>query len=543
MELKKILLILFFLVIITSLAFAHPFGYLRIDAVNQLSVSPEKITLNYMIRLPEASAFPHLKAMDTNQDFIYTDEEISKYMKQITPKFTRNINLELNGTPLELKLLDSSLKVNPGMSELSTIKIIYLLEASVPSDLLKTGENELHFNDGNFSFTPGWKEINVKGKDGISIISAPEKPKKIKDAVQTKGDIVFSSPTGSALATENSGNDDSEDFSEPEIPETQGEEGLVGLISREELNPGVVFFALGIAIVLGALHAFAPGHGKTIVAAYLIGSRGTIKHAVLLGIIVTFTHTISVILLGVICLFAFSYVMPEKLYPWIGFASGLLISIIGLWLLFARRSEPALSQGHDHDHSHDHKHDHGHSHDHSHEHGHDHDHSHEHGHDHAHSHEHGHDHDHSHEHGHDHAHSHEHGHDHDHSHEHGHDHAHSHEHGHDHDHSHEHGHDHDHSHEQGHDHDHSHEHGHDHDHSHEQGHDHDHSHEQGHDHDHSHDHAHSHADGVGHYHGGKYHVHKVPEKITLYSPYSSWSERGNCSLSRCAGSSFKCYCP
>jgi len=473
--LKKLVFFLFFLYTLTFILSAHPFGYLRVDSVNQLALSPEKITLQAMVRLPEASAFPQLKIMDKNENFEYTEEEKEAYMKEVSPKFVENIIIKINDIPLKFEIVESSLNVSPAMSGLSTMKIIYLLEADIPGDLLKTGENKIYFKDDNFTSTPGWKEIQIKGKENVIILNAPERPKNIADALQTEVDLVFTLPEDAVVSVDNG------DFTEPNIPDTQGEKGLVELISGEDLSPGIVFFALGIAVVLGALHAFAPGHGKTIVAAYLIGSRGTVRHAVMLGIIVTFTHTISVILLGLICLFAFRYVMPEKLYPWIGFASGILISVIGLWLLLARRSEPAHSHGHNnsHDHSHDHKHE-DHSHDHKHE-DHDHDHKHE-----------GHSHDHSHDHKHE-------DHDHDHKHE-----------DHDHDHKHE-DHDHDHKHE-GHSHDHSHDHKHeDHDHSHH--HEHPHSHAHGHSHD---NHDHKNSDSIGHYHGGKYHVHKVPDKITLY---------------------------
>ena len=86
----------------------------------------------------------------------------------------------------------------------------------------------------------------------------------------------------------------------------------------------------------GPFHALSPGHGKTVVAAYLVGSRGTPRHALLLGLVVTVTHVIGVFALGLVVLAASKYVVPERLYPWLGYASGLLIIAIGLWQ-FGRR--------------------------------------------------------------------------------------------------------------------------------------------------------------------------------------------------------------
>lgn len=128
--------------------------------------------------------------------------------------------------------------------------------------------------------------------------------------------------------------------------------------------------AVGIAFVLGAAHALTPGHGKTIVAAYLVGSRGTLKHAAFLGAMVTFTHTISVFALGLATLFLFQYVVPAKVSQVLGAISGLSIVIIGAWMLFKRMRGSGHMQVHDHQHPHvhDHCHPHDHSHDHDHAH-------------------------------------------------------------------------------------------------------------------------------------------------------------------------------
>jgi nickel/cobalt exporter len=108
------------------------------------------------------------------------------------------------------------------------------------------------------------------------------------------------------------------------------------LMTAKEWGIGVLSLAIAIAVGLGALHALEPGHGKTIVAAYLVGSRGTARHAILLGLIVTATHTAGVYLLGAVTLYASRYVVPERLYPWLGLASGLIIAWMGLYLLGQR---------------------------------------------------------------------------------------------------------------------------------------------------------------------------------------------------------------
>jgi len=166
-------------------------------------------------------------------------------------------------------------------------------------------------------------------------------------------------------------------------------EPLTRLLHQQALTPWMITAAIGIAFALGATHALTPGHGKTIVAAYLVGSRGTLKHAAFLGGMVTLTHTITVFLLGLATLFLFQYVVPQKVTQVLGAISGLSIVAIGGWMLLKRLRGAGHTHSHSHDHPHDHDHHH-HDHDHSqdHTHAHTHDHAHE-GHTHSHGHSHG----------------------------------------------------------------------------------------------------------------------------------------------------------
>src|SRR5262249_6090059 len=144
-------------------------------------------------------------------------------------------------------------------------------------------------------------------------------------------------------------------------------DGFADLISKKDLPPSVMLVSLLIAFLLGAGHALTPGHGKTIVAAYLVGSRGTAKQAAFLGATVTFTHTIGVFAMGGIALFASQYILPEKLFPWLGVASGLMVVLIGGSLL-RKRLDFALHGIIEHDHGHGGDHDATHDHDHPHTH-------------------------------------------------------------------------------------------------------------------------------------------------------------------------------
>jgi ABC-type nickel/cobalt efflux system permease component RcnA len=119
-------------------------------------------------------------------------------------------------------------------------------------------------------------------------------------------------------------------------PSSKRDDAFTRLILLEEITLPTLLLALAISFIWGAMHAMTPGHGKTIVGAYLVGSRGTIKHALYLGLTTTITHTLGVFALGLITLFAAQYVVPERLFPWMGLLSGLFVVGIGINLFLDR---------------------------------------------------------------------------------------------------------------------------------------------------------------------------------------------------------------
>jgi ABC-type nickel/cobalt efflux system permease component RcnA len=156
------------------------------------------------------------------------------------------------------------------------------------------------------------------------------------------------------------------------------------LIASNQWGLWFLLTAALIAAALGGLHALEPGHGKTIVAAYLVGSQGTAVHALWLGLVVTTTHTAGVYALGLITLYASKYIVPDHLYPWLGVTSGLAIAALGLYMLRRRYADHSQRYPHQHgehhhhhgwfahSHTHEHTDDHevrpGHHHDHPHHH-------------------------------------------------------------------------------------------------------------------------------------------------------------------------------
>jgi nickel/cobalt transporter (NicO) family protein len=219
---------------------------------------------------------------------------------------------------------------------------------------------ELH--DGTFPGRVGWKAVVSAPGEGTAVrtgapsgdpthglrlypknVLASPLDRRAASFTVEPGDGTLSAPKGEGgeFSTSHSG----------------GSDGFAGLFEDAAAGEGVlVVFLLG-ALGWGALHALSPGHGKAMVAAYLIGTRGTAKHAVALGATVTITHTIGVFALGIVTLALSQYVLPEDLYPWLTLVSGLMVVVVGAAVLRSRARLARETHGHPHEHEHAHTHD------------------------------------------------------------------------------------------------------------------------------------------------------------------------------------------
>lgn len=351
---------LLWLLVLTLAAAAHPLGQLTADSVTTLTLTPTGAKVRYVINFGEAAAFTRLEQTDANRDGQLDDAERQAYIATNVQHFAENMRLTLDGKPLPaLSGGRGDLAVEDTPSGLR--KMISSYEYSVEWPALAPGQQHvLEVKDASFDGVDGWREIATVGEAGVGLLVAPSPPQNAVEAMQTEAHVEFHLGPGQVFPRSSSA-------ARPQ--EGWGQERLMGFLREKNVEPRLIVMALGLAFLLGALHALTPGHGKTLVGAYLIGSRGTVGQAVLLGVVVTVTHTFSVFLLGLGCLLAFQYVMPEKIIPWIGFASGILITLMGLFLLKNRDAILAHDHSHDHGHSHSHwpgmaahSHDHGHSH-------------------------------------------------------------------------------------------------------------------------------------------------------------------------------------
>jgi ABC-type nickel/cobalt efflux system permease component RcnA len=384
---------------------AHPLGNFTINRYARIDVSSEGVALRYVVDYAEVPAFQELRAFDKDGDELFNEPEASAYVAARVPELTGNLDLRLNDSRTVLSLVGSVVTLPEGQGGLKTLRLVTDYAAALP-DGWPQGVSA-SFEDRNFAGRPGWQEIVIRPGDGVDLTGSSAAATDLSAELTAYPETQLQSPPrmSEASFTFRPGSGVSMATSPAASPLESSRpaylDGFAKLIERQELTPAFVGLALLAAMAWGAAHALGPGHGKTVVAAYLVGSRGTARHAVLLGAVVTFAHVSSVITLGLVTLYASNYLSTEDLYLWLSVASGALVVVMGAGLLFNRLRRFRAHQAR-HSHS-----DHGHRHSHGEpEHGHDgHQHHHE---DHHHHHDgHHHNHDHRHDHGHGHGHSHE----------------------------------------------------------------------------------------------------------------------------------------
>jgi nickel/cobalt transporter (NicO) family protein len=353
---------------------AHPLGNFTINQYSRLEVGRDTVRVRYIVDMAEIPTFQERQTMDGDGDGQVSDAESAAYLAQQSPALIAGLRLAVNDAPAALRIDDQRLIFPEGQGGLLTLRMEFDLTAATAGAAQPI---VIDYRDGNFAERIGWREIVVRPGDGVALSNATAPAQDQSNELRNYPQDMLTSPLNlrearvsvTLGATTTSAATSSVSVANPAsalVPDD-----FANLIASKELTPAAIALALLLALLLGAGHALTPGHGKTIVAAYLVGARGTAKHAIFLGITTTVTHTAGVFAIGFVTLWISNYILPEQLYPWLEFISGLLVVSIGLVLFRGRLKSllrrPATAHAHDHDHDHDHEH--GHSHDHDHDHG------------------------------------------------------------------------------------------------------------------------------------------------------------------------------
>jgi ABC-type nickel/cobalt efflux system permease component RcnA len=312
---------------------AHPLGNFSVNRYSRLEVGAERLTVHYVLDMAEIPAFQERQAIDADRDGAVSAAETDAYAARRVAGIRDGLRLTINGAPAHLQATDQALSFPEGQGGLATLRLQITFAAPLPA-----GDAALDYRDTNEPERQGWREIVARAAAGRTLREASVPTTDISDELRAYPDDMLSSPLnvrearlGASAAPGAAG-----DAAGVRAGAERARDAFAGLIATETLTPTVLLLSLLVAFGLGAAHALSPGHGKTVVAAYLVGARGTARHAIALGLTVTITHTIGVFALGLVTLVLSQYILPERLYPWLGTLSGLLVVGIGLGLARAR---------------------------------------------------------------------------------------------------------------------------------------------------------------------------------------------------------------
>ncbi|MEV5970183.1 sulfite exporter TauE/SafE family protein [Streptomyces sp. NPDC051921] len=348
---------------------AHPLGNFTVNYHTGLVLHPDRIDATVIVDRAEIAALQERPRIDTDHNNTLTNAESTRYARTTCTALAGQLTLGTPAGPARWNSRAAQLTWEPGEAGLKTSRLTCTYTAPAPLERGGAINVETHYDTTRI----GWREITAKGI-GLRITGTdlpatsptqelrryPPDPlataldQRTAELHTTPADGTTNTPTPAAGPTGTTADRIANWFDT--------------LVSRHELTLPVGLLALLLAIVLGASHALLPGHGKTIMAAYLAGRRGTRRDAVTVGATVTLTHTAGVLILG-LALPTATHLAGETILAWLGLTSGLIVTAIGLWLLTrALRNQPAHGHHHHHPHGHSHHH-HGHSHSHEHGHG------------------------------------------------------------------------------------------------------------------------------------------------------------------------------
>jgi nickel/cobalt transporter (NicO) family protein len=322
-----------------GVASAHPLGNFSVNHLTEVSVSTDRVDVRYVLDQAEIPTFQERGLPDA--------EVIARKRAEVQ----RRLVVTVDGRPLALRSAGAAtLSHPPGAGGLHTTRLELPLTAAVPAPA------RVAVTDGTFPGRVGWHAVVARPGQGTAVRSSvpsadptDELRHYPQDALSSPADIraatlaiapgagTVSAPDGQQRS--GSGGQEREDV-------------LSRAFSDAAAGQGVLVLLLLTAFAWGAIHSLSPGHGKAMVAAYLVGARGTARHAVALGATVTITHTAGVFALGLVALGLSAYVLPEDLYPWLNLVSGLLVVGVGAYVL---RKNLRRRRHHHHHHHHHHE--------------------------------------------------------------------------------------------------------------------------------------------------------------------------------------------
>lgn len=329
-------------------ALGHPLGNFTTNLHLGIHIDEDRLDLRLVIDMAEIPTFR--EPIDGDGNGAISQAELDSYASVSCLEHQEALAVEADETPVPLTASTTNASLLPGEGDLHTLRVECDYTATLPS-----GAGFLDVSNLVYEERLGWMEMVVTGGSARGIASSS--PSKVLTEYPDTG------PPDQRHATITLGEAGEVVAATPAAPESNGVTARLatGLASKGSVG-GLV--ALAAAVGLGVTHALAPGHGKTLMAAYLVGRRGRPRQAVGLGLAVAVSHTVGVGVLGLVTAVASTTFQPDRVYPWLTTGSALIVTGLGMALL-VKAMRGRAHHDHDHDHHH-HSHDDGHDHDHHH---------------------------------------------------------------------------------------------------------------------------------------------------------------------------------
>ncbi len=315
-------------------ASAHPLGNFTVNLYAGIELRPGRVRIDYVVDMAEIPTVQLRPEIDADADGLVTDAERVAWAARTAPTLAAGLTLTVDDEAVPLEVVSATMRFRPGQGGLDILRLEATFAGTVAS------EGELVFADGNFGERIGWREVTAVGADGTTLGRSTVPARSVSNELRSYPQDLLSSPLRVDEATLSfhpgpsgpvaaSGSDRITTSSRPDV--TGG--AFASLVER---TGPFMLVALLVAFGFGALHAVGPGHGKTLMAAYLVGAGGRVRHAVAVGGSVAVMHTAAVLALGFVVLTVTEVFAPERVYPWLGLSSGLIALALGAGLLVSR---------------------------------------------------------------------------------------------------------------------------------------------------------------------------------------------------------------
>ena len=364
----------------TPQAQAHPLGNFTVNNYDGLTLRPDGVDVLAVLDTAELPTVQQQPVVDTDGDGTVSPAEAAAHGTAECAARLAVTAAIVDGTPVTLAVASSAAEFPPGDQGLATTRVTCRFTGA--ADL--GGRSTVEFTDGFRGDRIGWREITATGA-GLRISGSDVPEVSASRELRSYPDDLLASPLDQRAARISVEPGSGSAAPLAALPLTgvgwldgllgSAEDVLSGLAARPELTPAVGTLAVLLSLVLGASHALLPGHGKTVMAAYLAGKQGTRRDAVVVGAAVTVTHTAGVLVFGLL-LVAVAAFSPVTAMAWLGVVSGLLVAAVGAALPVAERTGMLVGaavggslaagqagRGHGHGHGHGHGgHGHGHGH-------------------------------------------------------------------------------------------------------------------------------------------------------------------------------------